>query len=256
MRNLSSKVAAVLAVATASLWGSEAQAQTGFYIGPSAGYGFGNAQAATSTVFSATGYFASTSVPAIAASGMQKVEPQAFDVGLDGGYDAHSGGFIYGIAADVSLLNGSDTRSTTATYPCCAPTTFTINQTVKTSWMTTIRAKVGVDMGSTAVYVTGGYAGLQARYSAQFTDTFATANESGSKSEFRSGWVVGAGADLKIGGHWSLQPEFLHADFGHMNATGGTLTAFTPPISFSTNVFTHSTSLRMNVARVGFHYHF
>ena len=256
MRNLTSKAAAILAVAAPALWCSQAQAQSGPYVGASVGYAFSHGEATTSTVFSPTGYFATTSVPAIATAGVQKVEPQAAAFGLDAGYDFHSGGFLYGIVADVSLLNGSDTRSTTATYPCCAPTTFTVNQTIRTKWMTTIRARVGLDLGDTGIYLTGGYAGLQARYSALFTDTFATAHEAGSKDEFRSGWVVGAGADLKIGHRWSLSPEFLHADFGHMNAVGGTLTAFTPAISFPTNVFTHRTSLRTNVARVALNYHF
>ena len=257
MRNSSLKATAVLAVAASSLWATSAQAQTGPWAGVSAGYGWSNAKASTSTVFSATGYFATTSVPAINASGLQTVKPTAADVGIDAGYDVHSGGFLYGVAADVSLLSGSKSRSTTATYPCCAPTAYTIQQTVKTKWMTTVRARLGVDVApGTALYVTGGYAGLQARYSALFTDTFATANESGFKSEFRSGWVVGGGADIRVGGKWSVQPEYLYADFGHMSATGGTLTAFTPAISFPTNTFTHTTSLRTNIVRLGVHYHF
>src|SRR5215472_7639891 len=44
----------------------------GFYAGIYIGVGFGHARAQTSTVFSPTGYFASSSVPAIAAVGNQE----------------------------------------------------------------------------------------------------------------------------------------------------------------------------------------
>src|SRR5439155_8974626 len=132
----------------------------------------------------------------------------------------------------------------------------TVTQSVKTKWMTTLRGRLGVDFSGGSVYLTGGYAGLKARYSSLFTDTFATALEQGSTSKYRSGWVAGGGADVKVAKQWSLQPEFLHADFGHINAAPSTLTAFSPAISFPTSTFTHRTSLKTNVLRVGVHYHF
>ena len=92
---------------------------------------------------------------------------------------------------------------------------------------------------------------------ALFTDTYATALETASASKFRSGWVVGAGADIAVSGGWSIQPEYLHADFGTMTVAGGTLTAFSGPIvSFPTNVFSHSMKLKSDVIRIGLHYHF
>jgi outer membrane immunogenic protein len=195
-------------------------------------------------------------VPAIATAGAQQVKPAGLIGGIDAGYDAHSGNWVFGLAADLSWLHHSDSASTTATYPCCAPTAFTVTQSVSTKYLATVRARIGYDVGGTVVYATGGYAGIKARYSALFTDTFATALEAGTSSKFRSGWVIGGGADIKITPNWTIQPEFLHADFGHFNAPAGTLTAFTPAIPFPTNVFTHRASLKANIARVGFHYHF
>ena len=247
----------LLAAAVSPVLAAQAHAQTGgAYVGGSLGYGWTDAKARTATVFSPTGYFATTSVPAINAAGMQTVKPRGVDAGLDAGYDLHSGKLLFGVAADISLLHGSDSASTTATYPCCAPTAFTVRQSVKTNWMATLRARAGIDFGNATAYVTGGYAGLKARYSSLFTDTFATALEQGSSSKYRSGWVVGAGADIRVGKQWSVQPEFLHADFGHISAAGSTLTAFSPAISFPTNTFTHRASIKTDVVRVGIHYHF
>ncbi|MDE2412992.1 MAG: outer membrane beta-barrel protein, partial [Sphingomonadales bacterium] len=226
------------------------------YVGVSAGYGWSTADVTTSTVFDAAGYFASTSVPSINADGVQRIKPKAFNGGIDVGYDYRTSGVVIGLAADISTLDNSRTAIVTTIYPCCAPTTYTVAQTVKTKWMTTIRAKLGVDAGPADIYVTGGWAGEKVRYSAQFTDTFATASESASADKFRSGWVVGGGADIRVGGNWSIQPEFLHSEFGTMTVAGSTLTAFTPSQSFPTNVFTHTMKLRTDVARVGVHYHF
>lgn len=226
------------------------------YIGVSVGYGWNKARANTSTVYDSTGYFAQTSVPAINSAGTQSLNPDAFDAGLDIGYDYRAGNVRIGLAADVSTMNKSKTASTTATYPCCATSTFTVTQTVKPLWMTTVRARLGYDMGGAMIYATGGWAGQRVRYSAQFTDTFATANETAAGSKFRSGWVVGGGADIAMGGGWSIQPEYLHADFGTWNIPGGTLTAFSPAQSYPVNAFSHSVKLRSDIARVGLHYHF
>ena len=169
----------LLASVTAVLAATPAHAGGDPYVGAHVGVGWTEAQTSTSTVYSTTGYFAQTSVPAIAASGVQQIKPRGIDVGLDAGYDWHLPGFMVGVAGDVSIFNGYKTVSTTTPYPCCAPTTFTINQSVKTNWLATARVRAGVDFSGTSIYVTGGWAGLQARYSALFTDTFATAHEFG-----------------------------------------------------------------------------
>lgn len=253
-----SKAAATLALAVAPFIATAAHAdeQGGPYIGVSAGYGWSDADTTTSTVFSPTGYFADTSVPAINATGIQKVKPKAFNGGIDIGYDYRAGNILFGVAADISTLNNTKTASTTTTYPCCSPSAFTVTQTVKTRWMTTARARLGYDFGGGAIYATGGWAGMKLRYTGTFTDDFATALETASASKFRSGWTAGGGADIRFGNGWSLQPEYLHADFGTMTVPGGTLTAFTPSQSFPENTFSHSVKLRTNIVRVGMHYHF
>lgn len=255
-----SKTIVGAAIAAAALTATPALADEGSggdaYIGVSLGYGWNKAEASTSTVFSSTGYFASTSVPEINTAGAQTIKPNAFDAGIDIGYDFHAGDLRFGVAADISTLSKSKAATTTVTYPCCSPTTFTVTQTVKPTWMATARARIGYDMGGSMIYATGGWAGQQVKYTALFTDTFATANETASVSKFRSGWVVGAGADVAVGGGWSIQPEYLHADFGTLSMPGGTLTAFTPAISFPDNPFSHSVKLKSDIVRVGLHYHF
>ena len=248
--------AAISFVATPAL-ADDSTDPGGFYVGVSGGYAWSTADVTTSTVYDAAGYFAATSVPAINSSGVQRVKPRAFNGGVNLGYDFNTGGVLFGVVADISSLSNTKTATTTAVYPCCSPSAYTISQTVNTKWMTTARAKLGFGIGGgSSVYATGGWAGEKVKYSALFTDTFATANESATKDSFRSGWVAGGGASFRFGNGWSIDPEFLHAEFGTVTIPGGTITAFTPAISFPTNTFTHTMKLRTDVARINFNYHF
>src|SRR5882672_3021397 len=60
---------------------------TGAYIGVNAGYAWGDSEVSTSTVFSPTGYFALSSIPAIAAAGAQTINPNGFTGGGQIGYN-------------------------------------------------------------------------------------------------------------------------------------------------------------------------
>ena len=228
----------------------------GFYIGGSVGGVHGNSDAQTSTVFSSSGYFATTSVPAIATVGAQSPSANGFAGGGQAGYNFQSRRILFGVEADFGGMNISESATGTATYPCCAPTAFTITQTVKTSWLFTLRPRVGVAVRRLLVYGTGGMAMTDANYQALFTDTFATAHENGGKDSTLVGWTAGAGAEVKVSRRLSVKGEYLYADFGSETNTSTNLTAFTPPIAFPTNVFTHTADLRAHIYRFGFNVHF
>jgi outer membrane immunogenic protein len=253
MRTYSVSIAGCLTLAVAAFAANPALAQGG-YIGLSGGYGWSDGEVSTSTVYDPAGYFAQSSVDAINVAGVQEVDPRGFIGGIDIGYDFQSGNLVFGIAADLSTLRDTKSASSTVTYPCCGPTAFTVAQTVSTRWLATVRGRVGVDVGGAVLYATGGYAAMRARYTSQFSDTFASAAQLGTSSKTRSGWVVGAGADIKVAQGWSIQPEFLHADFGTFGSPAGTLT--TSGGSFPMNAFTHRAKLKTNIARIGFHFHF
>jgi len=228
----------------------------GFYIGANVGGVNGGSNAHTSTVFSPTGYFATTSVPAIAATGVQNLSPSGFAGGGQAGFNLQHGPFVLGFEADFGGMNMSAKKSGTTTYPCCAPTAFTITQFAGTSWLFTLRPRIGFTGGPVLIYGTGGYAVSNVEYTAVFTDTFATAHESARKENSQNGWAAGVGAEFKTGKHLSLKGEYLRVDLGDIKITSTNLTAFTPPIAFPTNVFTHTTNLTGNLYRFGFNYRF
>lgn len=228
----------------------------GFYAGVNFGGVHGNSDASTTTVFSPTGYFASSSVPAIATVGAQNLSSNAFTGGGQAGFNLQHHNVVLGLETDFGGMNLSQQKTGTATYPCCAPTAFTITQFVGTSWLFTLRPRIGFTAGPVMVYGTGGLAVSNVEYTALFTDTFATAEENGGKTSIQTGWAAGGGAEIKTGKHWSVKGEFLHADFGSLSNTSTNLTAFTPPIAFPTNVFTHTANLTANIYRFGFNYRF
>lgn len=235
---------------------SPSSSWTGFYVGAYAGGNFGRATANTSTVFTPTGYFATTSVPAIGTSGRQKLSPNGFTGGGTVGYNHQSGSWVLGAEADFGALTGNKTVSTTTTYPCCSPTTFTVTQSVKTRWLFTARPRVGYAAGNSLFYVTGGLAVTDIKYRALFTDTFATAAESGGESKNKAGWTAGGGIEYKMNSAWSVKGEYLFAQFGRVTSTSSNLTAFTPPIAFPSNTFTHSIYLTEHMVRFGVNYRF
>jgi outer membrane immunogenic protein len=229
---------------------------TGFYIGVNAGGAWANFDPTTSTVFSPTGYFALSSVPAIAAAGLQTSNPSGFTGGGQAGYNWQSGFVVFGVEADFEALHLSGTTTTGAVYPCCAPTAFSITSTTNTNWLFTARPRIGIANNNWLFYATGGLAVTDLHGTFTFADTFATAAESASISTTKAGWTVGGGVEAALWGNWILRGEYLYVNMGTETVTSTNLVAFTPRIAFPTNVFTHTMDLKASIARAGLSYKF
>ncbi len=227
----------------------------GFYVGGNVGASIADSDATTSTIFSSTGYFATTSVPAIATAGLQFPASTGVTGGGQAGYNYQSGPWVLGAELDFGAMDLSDTRTTTAVYPCCAPSTFTVTQSLKTSWVFTARPRIGYAAGKFLLYGTGGLAVTNLNYQALFTDTFASAHENRVIDESKLGWTAGGGVEYKAARHWSFKGEYLYADFGRVSATSSNLTA-PAVVAWPSNVFTHTTDLRTHIVRFGVNYHF
>lgn len=239
----------------------------GFYIGVYGGGNFGRSDAATSTVFTTTGYFAQTSVTAINNAGIKRIKPSGFTGGGTIGYNHQSGNFVAGVEADFGAMRANETVTSTTTYPCCSPATFTITQSMKTSWQFTARPRIGVAAGNALIYGTGGVAVTDINYQAAFSDTFGSARENGGVNKNKAGWTLGGGVEFKAGSHWSLKGEYLYADFGSVNVSSTNLNAnsinfrpglsiASPSVAYPGNVFTHSADLKVSNVRFGINYHF
>ncbi len=81
----------------------------------------------------------------------------------------------------------------------------------KTSWIGTVRGRVGYTTGPTLTYVTGGAAFVH------FTDVndgsrFGFASRSSSRTN--GGFAIGSGVETRLGGNWTAKAEHLHVDVG------------------------------------------
>ena len=236
-----------------------ASAQTvwkGLYAGGNFGAALGRSTANTSSVYSSTGYFVHSSIAELETNGRQQLSADAFTGGLEGGINAQSGSIVYGGELDYESLRMSDTESITVPNSCCSGQSFTLDQSFKTTWLLTARPRIGHTMGSALIYVTGGLGVTKVDYQAEYTDTFAAAHENAAVNQVKYGFVGGFGFAFKGPiEHLSMKGEYLYADFGRLTMTSSNLTAFTPPIAFPSNVFTHSMALHAHVIRAGVDYH-
>ena len=111
----------------------------------------------------------------------QKIKPNGFTAGGRQATTGNGTTLLFGLECDFGKMDLSGSTTATQTYPCCAPTAFTVTQTAETSWLFTARPRVGWVFGNMFLfYGTAGGALTNVKYTALFTDTFATAHESAS----------------------------------------------------------------------------
>lgn len=229
---------------------------TGFYVGLNAGGAWSWSDAATTTIFSSPGYFATTSPGAIAIAGAQRPNGSGFTGGLTAGYNWQASNIVFGIESDFNYLGLKGSSTGSGIYPCCDPTGFTVNTSVSTDWLITLRPRVGIAANNWLFYATGGLAVANVKSSFSFTDTFSNATESASISQTRTGWTVGGGGEYALMNGWSVKAEYLYVDLGRESTTSTNLISDNGTIPRPTNVFTHSVDLRSNIVRVGLNYKF
>lgn len=231
---------------------------TGFYVGGNVGGQWGSADPTTSTVFSPTGYFATSSVPAVNTVGAQSVNSSSVTGGFTAGYNWQVNHAVLGLEGDINYFGFKGNAGGTAVYPCCVASNFTINSQVSADWLATIRGRIGfLAAPAWLIYGTGGAAISEVKGNFNFTDTFVGgATESAAIRDTRVGWTAGVGTEYAFGGGWSLKAEYLYVDLGRVTATSTNLVAFAGTTPFPSNVYTHSADIKSNIVRVGVNYKF
>ena len=224
---------------------------TGFYVGATAGAAWGQYTPRTSTVND--GYIGPRGAAAIAAAGMQTINPTGFVAGLAGGYNWQIGSVVLGLEADLQAvdLEGA-TGSGAIPYPAKAGT-FTITSYGSTDWLFTARPRLGWVMPNHwLLYATGGLAVTQLHSNFSFVDSHHVF-ESGSIDAPKAGYAVGGGVEAPLTDRLSVKAEYLFVDFGN---TAGSVTANSLAPFFPNQTFTHSAGLRADVVRAGLNYRF
>lgn len=130
------------------------------------------------------------------------------------GYNWQAGQMVLGVEADFNASGIEATRSQTIGG-------IAVSTSHGHDWLASIRARAGVTVSSAMLlYLTAGVAFTNAELAGSATDGITTIGVSSSTSA--SGWVVGGGAEVKLGGNWSGRLEGLHYGFDESFDFGGT----------------------------------
>jgi outer membrane immunogenic protein len=227
---------------------------------------WGNFDPRTVTVYSDDGWFVPTDIPTIDAVGIQNGKATGFTGGFEAGYNWQSRNFVFGVEGDIEALSLSSRVSGSALYPGY-PYTFTVTSNTGTTWLATVRGRLGYAVNNYLIFATGGAGFTDLHGSFAFNDTYGNAagqpnaHESSFFSDTKAGYTIGGGVETGLWGNWSVKGEYLYANFGTVSTSSNNLTAFTPAllspqISFPSNGFTHRFGLKANIARAALNYRF
>jgi outer membrane immunogenic protein len=226
---------------------------TGWHVGVTAGYGFGNAD--PSLTFNNA---ESTVVDSFFAPAPSTLHSQGFIGGGEIGYDYQSGSYLLGLETDLSY---ADVRATgSATGPFFIGGQFNTTVTSRLDWLGTVRGRLGVlPTSNLLLYGTGGFAYGGLKITTIGTNVAAAPPcngvglavycASGATSSVAVGWTVGGGLQYAIAPQWLVKAEYLYVDLGKQSATY-------PDLDVAGGLVTSTTTFRLNVVRGGLDYRF
>jgi outer membrane immunogenic protein len=139
------------------------------------------------------------------------------------GYNFQTGSLVFGVEGDLSAANLDGSR-----------TDGLDRIDISSSYLASLRARLGLSTGPALLYVTGGLAFTNWKLKA--TDGVDVLTASGRDT----GWVVGGGAEFMFTPNWSARLEGLHHRFNLDHA----------------GVFDASPRYRVNTLRAGLSYKF
>jgi outer membrane immunogenic protein len=195
---------------------------TGFYLGINGGGAWGSVDPRATDIGPVPdGFFAPANIPAVQAGGSQSFDISGGLAGGQIGYLYQTGPAIFGVEAsfDWTDISGSRTNGPTV-YPVTPPSTFSWTLNGKSDWLATFTGRIGYNMGSWYPYITGGAAVAHLKYNTTYVDTFYPSTSVNNFSKDALGWVLGAGAEMRVWDRWMLRAEYLHMDFEHVTGNG------------------------------------
>lgn len=232
---LAALAGAVLGVFPTTLRAGEASGFGGAYIGLNAGAAWGSAGHSTDPgcLVDPLADAAFCNAPpspnavngaAVAASGSGDLAPTGFTGGVQGGYNWQYGAVVLGGEGDFGAFDFGQSGTAAGTFPFVfAGTSYALRESMSTSWLMTLRGRVGYTVQpNLLLYATGGLALTDFSFSSSYSDN---ANNGivfggtgfGKNSDVKAGGVVGGGGEWLLDSRWSIKAEYLYLDFGSMN---------------------------------------
>jgi outer membrane immunogenic protein len=171
--------------------------------------------------------------------------------GVQVGYNYQVASWVWGIEADASWGEVKSRTNLLQTEPAHIDTLAQFDQ--KLTSFGTVRGRLGYtwNWGATPTlwYVTGGWAWARNELA---TTAFDGSPNALTNSQTHSGWTVGTGLEVALGGNWSFKGEYLYMDLGSKNYATALITddGDLP----GTNVA--NVDLKIHTVRIGLNYRF
>lgn len=236
----------------------------GSYLGGYLGSGYAkNKYSSNAGSVTDTSYFTTTSeINAVNHAASWAKDRSKMIAGIQAGHDWSCNQLLFGVAFDYSTLPSNLSRSKTIdNLPNLNQ--FTVDVSTRTNWLFTLRSRLGYAIPTcipSLVYLTGGMAMTKLKVRNAYSDasTFAGIGSS-HMSKNQVGWTAGAGIELAVLDHVSVDLEFLHVKVpsvkthGYItNSEGG----FGIPVPAVISPFSTTAKFQTNVYKVGLNYRF
>jgi outer membrane immunogenic protein len=182
---------------------------TGFYVGALAGYKFAD----TDITLNLSGDWAD--IPSerdlLKGAGSRDLDDSGFELGGLIGYNYQVRNWVLGLEASGGYLwlDNSHTVDVSGINDYSVPTSF------KTHYLITAGPRIGYAFCKWLPYLTGGVAigDIDFRQSF-FIPQAPTIGQFGSTNETQVGWMVGAGLEYALTGHWRVRGQYQYIDLG------------------------------------------
>jgi len=141
-----------------------------------------------------------------------EISLEGYSLGLQSGGEAHvNSHIVVGVSGDVSWTNISGKSCVEQTDPDCSEADPDHSYLeARIDWLATLRARVGVDLGSALVYATAGVAA--GHVAATITNAIDSTDLDGAAMHY--GYAAGLGARVKLADNLSAGLEYLYLDLG------------------------------------------
>lgn len=228
---------------------------TGFYVGGTVGGAWTRSDTSLN-VDNSGGLYVPGDIPSINAFGTNSLNGSNFIFGGKLGYNQQWGALVLGLEGDLSYFHFNKTVNVAGNpFPSFAAGNATLSENVSTNWLATVRPRLGYAFDRALLYVTGGLAVANVKFSDNYVG-FSPGGaglefESSSVSRTKAGWSVGVGADYALTNNWIVSAEYLHVDLGSVSTSGLVTTG-----NASTAVLNFTTKLKSDIVRAGIAYKF
>jgi outer membrane immunogenic protein len=227
---------------------------TGFYLGGNIGGAWQSLSNSLSITNDPTdGYFFTGAIPGVNASGSPSFNTSGVTAGGQIGFNYQVSNIVYGLEADFEWLNLKSNNGGAFTYTTNGLNYF-LTTSEKTPWLFTARPRIGWAWDRVLLYATGGVAVADI----ELNQSFGEPNQGVPVQNFPSttktqvGWTAGLGAEWAFADNWTVKAEYLYAQFDGVGWTN----QFNTPANGNATFSNSTSSLKLNIARVGLNYKF